>query len=62
VVSALIETGADVDGLCSALDLDAAFALFEPDAEVQAKADNDAGEDAQDLLENKPRRELLEEP
>ena len=35
VVSALIEAGADVDGLTSAIDLDAAFALLEPQPEPE---------------------------
>lgn len=35
VVSALIEVGADVDGLRTAIDLDAAFALLEPEPEFQ---------------------------
>jgi rsbT antagonist protein RsbS len=35
VVSALIEAGADVDGLPAAIDLDAAFALLEPQPEPE---------------------------
>jgi len=35
VVSALIETGADVDGLRAAIDLDAGFALLEPEPEPE---------------------------
>ncbi len=35
VVSALIEAGAEVDGLRAALDLDAAFALLQPEPEPQ---------------------------
>ena len=58
VVSALIEAGADVDGLTSAIDLDAAFALLEPQPEPEngtepATAADDGLED--DLpLEDEP--------
>ena len=41
VVSALIETGADVDGLRAAIDLDAAFALLQPEPEPESEADAD---------------------
>ena len=47
VVSALIETGAEVDGLCTALDLDAAFALFNPPTrQVQAEDGTEATADS----------------
>ena len=39
VVSALIEAGADVDGLRAAINLDAAFALLQPEPESEAEAD-----------------------
>ena len=35
VVSALIETGADVDGLRAAINLDAGFALLEPEPQLE---------------------------
>ena len=44
VVSALIETGADVDGLLAAIDLDAGFAMLRPDAE--SDAEGEAGAEA----------------
>ena len=44
VVSALIETGADVDGLLAAIDLDAGFAMLRPDAE--SEAEGEAGAEA----------------
>ena len=42
VVSALIEAGADVDGLRVAIDLDAAFALLEPQPEPQPEPEDGA--------------------
>jgi rsbT antagonist protein RsbS len=42
VVSALIEAGANVDGLRAAVNLDAAFDLLQPEAESEARADPDA--------------------
>jgi rsbT antagonist protein RsbS len=42
VVSALIEAGADVDGLRAAINLDAAFAMLQPEPESEAGADPDA--------------------
>jgi rsbT antagonist protein RsbS len=44
VVSALIEAGAEVDGLDAAIDLDGAFEMLESHAEIDAGAD--AGADA----------------
>jgi len=41
VVSALIEAGADVDGLRAAVNLDAAFDLLQPKPESEAGADPD---------------------
>jgi len=42
VVSALIEAGVDVDGLQAAINLDAAFALLQPEPDSAAGADPDA--------------------
>ena len=39
VVSALIEVGADVDGLRTAIDLDAAFELLEPEPEPEPNSE-----------------------
>jgi rsbT antagonist protein RsbS len=39
VVSALIEAGADVDGLRTAIDLDAAFALLQPEPDPEPEPD-----------------------
>ena len=44
VVSALIEVGADVDGLRTAIDLDAAFELLEPGQEPMIDPDPDGEE------------------
>jgi rsbT antagonist protein RsbS len=41
VVSALIEVGADVDGLQTAIDLDAAFELLEPEPEPQTEPESE---------------------
>jgi len=40
VVSALVEAGADVDGLRAAINLDEAFTLLEPQPESQPEAEN----------------------
>jgi rsbT antagonist protein RsbS len=40
VVSALIEVGADVDGIQTAIDLDAAFDLLEPEPELDAEPES----------------------
>jgi len=55
VVSALIETGADVDGLRTAIDLDAAFALLqpEPEPEPEPEPDNETGADTDADREDK---------
>ena len=42
VVSALIEVEADVEGLQTAIDLDAAFALLEPAPESEAELETDS--------------------
>jgi len=62
VVSALVEAGAEVDGLRAAIDLDAAFALLQPDPEPdldgedEAEADTatDPGDDPQSGFEPRP--------
>lgn len=48
VVSALIEAGVDVDGLQAAINLDAAFALLQPEPDSPAEAAADA--DREDTL------------
>jgi rsbT antagonist protein RsbS len=45
VVSALIEAGADTDGLQAAINLDAAFALLQP--EPQSESESEAGADTE---------------
>ena len=66
VVSALIEAGADVDGLKAAINLDAAFALFdpepEPEPEFEPETDTEPATAAEvdlegDLLEGEPTHE-----
>lgn len=54
VVSALIEAGADVDGLKAAIDLDAAFALLEPepDPEDETGHEPEPATAADDALED----------
>jgi rsbT antagonist protein RsbS len=42
VVSALIEAGADVNGLQAAIDLDAAFALLQPESEPESEPEIEA--------------------
>ncbi len=50
VVSALIEAGADVDGLRAAINLDAAFALLQPEPEPEGKAGTDTNADPEESL------------
>jgi hypothetical protein len=45
VVSALIEAGADADGLRAASNLDAAFAMLEPEPEPESESEPDAEAD-----------------
>ena len=45
VVSALIEAGADVDGLQAAINLDAAFALLQPEPESGPEPEDEAAAD-----------------
>ena len=56
VVSALIEAGAEVDGLQAAINLDAAFALLQPEpeseSESEAETDTDADPEADPPLES----------
>jgi rsbT antagonist protein RsbS len=51
VVSALIEMEADVDGLQTAIDLDAAFVLLEPeeDPELESEAKSEGEEESESL-------------
>jgi len=52
VVSALIEAGADVDGLRAAVNLDAAFALLEPEPEDTTEHEAEPAIAADDCLED----------
>ena len=52
VVSALIEAGADVDGLRAAINLDAAFALLEPEPEDETEHESEPAIVADDGLED----------
>ena len=54
IVSALIETGADVDGLRAALNLDAAFALLQPEPEPEPEPEGEAGRTADADWEDGP--------
>ena len=56
VVSALIEAGADADGLRAASNLDAAFAMLEPEpkAEPESRAEADSEVDPEDNLPPEP--------
>ena len=62
VVSALIDAGADVNGLRAAINLDAAFALLQPETELEAEdAESEAGaaaeeDDREDGLPAEPER------
>lgn len=59
VVSALIGAGADVDGLEAAIDLDAAFARFEPEprAEGEPAAEEEPDAEAEDAEDPHPEPE-----
>ena len=48
VVSALIDAGADVDGLRAAINLDAAFALLQPEPEPECESATDTDADQED--------------
>jgi rsbT antagonist protein RsbS len=54
VVSALIEAGAEVDGLRSAIDLDAAFALLLPESEPESEPNNAVRTDADQGARDEP--------
>jgi len=51
VVSSLVETGADIDGVRTALDLDAAYAMLEPqqESDPDIEPELDPGEEGQDV-------------
>jgi len=54
VVSALIEVEADVEGLRTAVDLDAAFALIDPESEVEPEPENEVPGDEAEAPEDLP--------
>ena len=54
VVSALIEAGADVDGLRAAINLDAAFALLQPESDPEVCVVTDVDREEQLQLESTP--------
>jgi rsbT antagonist protein RsbS len=54
VVSALIEAGADVDGLRAAINLDAAYALLQPEPDFEPEPDCGAEADTDDDPEERP--------
>ena len=54
VASALIEAGADVDGLRAAINLDAAFALLRPEPESESEAGTDTDADPEDDPQPEP--------
>jgi hypothetical protein len=55
VVSALVEAGADVDGLRAAINLDAAFAMLQPEPEPAPGPENETEADAEsDREDNLP--------
>lgn len=49
VVSALIETGADIDGIRAAIDLDAAYVLLEPAPELEPPTSTTAETDTRHM-------------
>jgi rsbT antagonist protein RsbS len=57
VVSALIEAGAEVDGLQAAINLDAAFALLQPESEAGTDTDADPESDPPLESEQTPEEE-----
>jgi rsbT antagonist protein RsbS len=63
VVSALVEAGADVDGLRAAINLDAAFALLqpEPEPEPESEVEAEADADREDGLPLEPEQDVLDE-
>ena len=62
VVSALIESGADVDGLKTAINLDAAFALLEPEPEADIEEEARPVDGAETDAEEDPFFEIKEAP
>lgn len=61
VVSALIEAGADTDGLQAALNLDAAYALLRTEPELESEPGIALEDDSEDWAEE-PSREDIEPP
>lgn len=51
VVSALVEAGADIDGLRAAINLDAAFSQLEPQSQPDIEPDTDMEPDDEDSLD-----------
>lgn len=55
IVSALIEAGADVDGLKAAIDVDAAFAMFDPETETESAPETEEEDELEgDHIEKEP--------
>ena len=54
VVSALIEAGADVNGLQAASNMDAAFALLQPETKSESEAGTDTDPDPEDDPQPEP--------
>ncbi len=52
IVSALVETGTDVDGLRAAINLDAAFALLQPEIEGEPPPEADVDAKVDPLAES----------
>ena len=62
IVSALIETGAEVDGLRAAINLDAAFALLQPEPEPAPENGSEPETAADAGLESAPPQEFERAP
>jgi rsbT antagonist protein RsbS len=63
VVSSLIEAGADVDGLLAASNLDAAFAMLQPEPEAEPEAEPESEAEAEaDAEEGNPPLESEQTP
>jgi rsbT antagonist protein RsbS len=57
VVSALIEAGADTDGLQAAINLDAAYALLQPESESESESEAETDTNADPEAEQPPESE-----